>query len=618
MADGKITIDTMVDKKGAEKDIKGLQDKLEGTAKKMKNVGGQMTKYVTAPLVGLGAVAGTAMVKFGNLADELLDLSAITGLSTDELQRWRQIATDAGVDTDVVANSLQTLNKQLERGNEISPRLAKGFDTMNTSAEDFKKMNPDDQMRKMIGTMLELEGADRRAFANQMNMADILPLVSELESKGGDLDQIMSEIDVPFSEDELNQMNDFRKEWDNLKYTLENVLGQALQPLFELFNKNKDAIMGSLIPAIQGLVEKVVGLVTWFTDLSPTMQKTIGIIVGLVAVLGPLLVVAGMLVSAFVTLMPIIAGVGSALMLLLNPIPMIILGIGALVILIIGYWDEIKAVTVAVFTAIGDFFVATWEWIKNIFTATVDAIATGIKVSWEWIKKVTDATFTAIGDGLKAIWNGIKKAITTAINGIKNTVSSVWNGIKSVTSSVWGGIKSTITNIVDGVWGTIKKVFGNIKNFIGDTWDGVKSGTEKVWDGITGSVKGAVNGVIGAINGMIGALNGLDIKLPKIPNWVPGLGGKGGGSIGFPDIPKIPSLDVGTNFVAQDGLAMIHKGEAVVPKEYNPAAGGAGGSMHLEVVYNVDGEELYRVVEPHMDVSLQDKITFEAYMKGEK
>lgn len=36
----------------------------------------------------------------------------------------------------------------------------------------------------------------------------------------------------------------------------------------------------------------------------------------------------------------------------------------------------------------------------------------------------------------------------------------------------------------------------------------------------------------------------------------------------------IPSFDVGTNYVPRDMLAMIHEGEAVVPKEYNPAAGG--------------------------------------------
>lgn len=40
------------------------------------------------------------------------------------------------------------------------------------------------------------------------------------------------------------------------------------------------------------------------------------------------------------------------------------------------------------------------------------------------------------------------------------------------------------------------------------------------------------------------------------------------------DAAKIPRFAVGTNYVPNDMLAVIHQGEAVVPKAYNPAAGG--------------------------------------------
>ena len=39
-------------------------------------------------------------------------------------------------------------------------------------------------------------------------------------------------------------------------------------------------------------------------------------------------------------------------------------------------------------------------------------------------------------------------------------------------------------------------------------------------------------------------------------------------------MPKLPSFDVGTNFVPNDMIAQIHEGEAIVPKEFNPAAFG--------------------------------------------
>lgn len=47
----------------------------------------------------------------------------------------------------------------------------------------------------------------------------------------------------------------------------------------------------------------------------------------------------------------------------------------------------------------------------------------------------------------------------------------------------------------------------------------------------------------------------------------------------------IGSFDVGTNYVPRDMLAMIHEGEEITPKAYNPAAGGVrpgGGNERLE------------------------------------
>ena len=47
---------------------------------------------------------------------------------------------------------------------------------------------------------------------------------------------------------------------------------------------------------------------------------------------------------------------------------------------------------------------------------------------------------------------------------------------------------------------------------------------------------------------------------------------------------NIPKFDIGTNYVPRDMLAYIHEGEAVVPKAYNPAAGGGGTGGNDELV----------------------------------
>lgn len=45
---------------------------------------------------------------------------------------------------------------------------------------------------------------------------------------------------------------------------------------------------------------------------------------------------------------------------------------------------------------------------------------------------------------------------------------------------------------------------------------------------------------------------------------------------------RMPSYDIGTNYVPKDMLAQIHEGEAIVPKAFNPWAGGSMGGGNLE------------------------------------
>lgn len=48
-----------------------------------------------------------------------------------------------------------------------------------------------------------------------------------------------------------------------------------------------------------------------------------------------------------------------------------------------------------------------------------------------------------------------------------------------------------------------------------------------------------------------------------------------------PDLVGPPPLATGTNYVPRNMVALLHEGEAVVPKRYNPAAGGAGVGFQI-------------------------------------
>lgn len=123
------------------------------------------------------------------------------------------------------------------------------------------------------------------------------------------------------------------------------------------------------------------------------------------------------------------------------------------------------------------------------------------------------------------------------------------------------------------------------------TADGMQSLAKEV-AGVVGSLDGfgsVVAGVARALltlgsnagSGSLGSLGGL---FDSFGSWFKGWGGTE--SLTIPtDVPGM-SLAVGTNRIPADGWKYLHEGEAVLPKPFNPWAGGGGGGMGQNVTIN--------------------------------
>lgn len=146
------------------------------------------------------------------------------------------------------------------------------------------------------------------------------------------------------------------------------------------------------------------------------------------------------------------------------------------------------------------------------------------------------------------------------------------NVISPFISLVTGLLVPAFSGALDGMLKTAKDIIGNITNifrniidfvknvFTGDwksAWQNVKDIFKNIVEGLGNIFKSPLNFIIDGINGFIGGLNEI-----KIPDWVPGVGGKG-----F-NIPKIPRLKVGMDYVPSDFFpAFLDEGEWVLTKE---------------------------------------------------
>ncbi len=235
-------------------------------------------------------------------------------------------------------------------------------------------------------------------------------------------------------------------------------------------------------------------------------------------------------------------------------------------------WNDVKEVTSTIWDGIKGAITGVIDGIKNVVNKSFNWIKNIISKVWNDIKSVTSTVWDSIVSVIKGVFNSIKEAVSKSFDWIKNKISKVWDDVKEVTSTIWDGIKGAITGVIDGIKEAVSKSFDWVKNKISKVWDDVKEVTKSVWDSMVTIIKAPINGIIELINGLIGALNNVKIDIPKIPDWVPGIGGKGGGTIGF-NIPKIPKLARG-GFIkgGNPTPAIIGEGrydEAVIPLSEN-------------------------------------------------
>jgi len=373
----------------AEKRLKSAQKSMAKTADKFKMIGGAISAFVTAPMIGMAAAAvqgaKSQAAAMAQVDAAIASMGNQAKLSGDELSKF--------------ADQLEL--KSLFDADEILKKSTANLLTFgNVAGQNFKLAQ-----QAAVDLATRMDG-DLQAATLMIGKAlnDPIKGLTALSRAG-----------IQFSEQQKEQIKTMQAAGDVagaqaiMLAELNKQFGGAAEaaakadPMREVMVKlgqAGDAIGEKLLPIIPVLADALVSVLDAFITLSPETQKWVLIIAAATAALGPVVLAIGGMV----------AGVG-ALLPVLTPV---IAAIGALA----------AVITTAVLPALGSLIVALSPFLVPLaaIAAAIGAVYLAWK-NWDTIGPILQRLYTSVKtwliDKLNAVWSGITDGIKKVADGFK-------------------------------------------------------------------------------------------------------------------------------------------------------------------------------------------------------
>ena len=369
--------------------------KLKALSEEFKQVGtnlesaGQAMKGVSMAATGVVASLGAVSYKAGVAADDLNTLSKVTGIGTDQLQKYSYAADLVDVSVDSIAKANKKLTKNAYEAANGSKTQAEAFEAIGVSVKDSNGQLRDSEaifqdVISALGTMTN--ETERDALAQTLmgkSAAELNPLIEDGGETYKRVADTLKKYNLDYVDQEtLDKANEFNDEIDTLK-----LLGSVA------FAQVGSQLAGYLAPALEKVVDLVGKFANWLSKLSPETLAIIGTIAAIVAGIAPLLLILGKLAFAISSIISLMGVIGPAFAALAGPVGIAIAAIAAIIAIGVALyknWDTIKQKL----GVLKDYIIGAWnkvkEALKTAAKAIFDALTWPYRKAWEIIKGVVD------------------------------------------------------------------------------------------------------------------------------------------------------------------------------------------------------------------------------------
>lgn len=342
-------------------------------------------------------------------------------------------------------------------------------------------------------------------------------------------------------------------------------------------------ILGTVITQIQ----LAVGIFAGWTSLATALSGAFGILpqifASIVMAVNPVTVIIGVVIATVVDLwqksksfrddiVSILGNIATIVQkVFLNIVAPIIDTVGKIIMDFVGdvlkpLWNAWENVFQSIMGLVSDFL----KFVTPIFSTILDILGPVFKLALTILRGVFDMVFAAI----RGIIELAGKTICERVNNIRDFFRNLGEWMEGTFGFKWKNVFETVKNVVKvfrdfmgPIINSLEVVFLGLTSFISGVfsnnwrraWFGVRQIFEGIVSGLEHIFKAPLNFMIDGINKFLSGIGKI-----KIPDWVPGVGGKG-----F-SIPRIPRLAKG-GIVSASTIANIGEAgtEAVIPLQRN-------------------------------------------------
>ena len=343
-------------------------------------------------VVALGNNLATTEAEIVEMALRIAGAGAQVGLTEAQILSFAGALSSVGIAAEAGGSSISrvmiTIANAVQEGGDQLALFAK---VAGMSVSDFRKAFEEDAAMAIIafieglGRMSEA-GENVFAVLEELGLSEIIVRDTLLRAAGaGDLFRESIELGNKAWEENIALTKEAEQRYSTTESQL-TILWNRIKDVGITLGDALIPVLLDFIDAIQPVIDAIARSAEWFAALDPAVRNVILAITGIMAVLGPALIIFGSLLNAISTIAAFLPTLKGLFLALTGPIGLVIAavaGLAAIAFVVYRNWDSVVT-----------WLKETWEnlkaWASSIFESlsqTFDSVVAWLSDTWNSFKE---------------------------------------------------------------------------------------------------------------------------------------------------------------------------------------------------------------------------------------